>query len=174
MKYNREGTMYLSNSDTDPQTTVQSDTVLDISDIKTNTFVGNVYNELGNIFSQETILFIGFGMGVTLFSIDKIYFSTNYRDTENPSRNLSFYNSRTDQSTFHIVPTLQFHTGLDFNTNDRGIFGIKFTASYIGLVAYSDTYSIHPMQNIDSNFSFQEGFSETIALKAAFFIKWRR
>ena len=133
-----------------------------------------MYSEFGNIFFEEAVSFIGAGMGVVLFSIDKIHFSTKYQDTANPSRDLSSYNSRSDQSIFHIVPSLQLHTGLYFNTSDKIRYGIKFTISHIGSIGYNGIYSTHPMQNVDPNFSFSEGFSDAIDWRAVFVVKWMR
>ena len=173
LKYS-DGVMYSFNPDVNPQTTVLSDAMLNISNIRTNTLVGNIYSETRNVFSQETIHYIGIGMGVVFFDVDEIEFSTEYQDIENPLRDLSSYNSYTKQGTFHIVPTLQLHTGLDFNTDDKVIFGIKFTASIVGSIGYDGIYLTHPMQNIDPNFSFSEGFDEIASWRTAFVIKWRK
>ena len=106
MKYDRGENMYSSNSDINLQSTVQSNTTLNISDITTNAFIANVYSEFGDVFSQNATPFIGIGMGTVLFSVNEINFTTNYQDIANPSRDLSSYNSSTSHNVLRLVPTV--------------------------------------------------------------------
>ena len=179
MKYLKDS-VYSLNSDNDPETTILSNTTFSISDVNINTFVGNVYNDFGSMLFQGTNAYVGMGVGVTFFDVDKIYFSTNHLDMAADSlRDLSIYNSYSEESIFGLLPTLQLHAGLDINTDDRAIFGIKLTLSGTGsikdngeyLIHPKNIYVIHPIYDL-GRFSFTEGFTHIINGRVAFVIKW--
>ncbi len=141
-----------------PGNRVTSNSMTRIDDLTTRTLSVNAYYDFTDVFERITP-YVGVGLGVAFVEISGVHFSTDYRDPDNPSRNLSEFNSRQDADLSDTVFVGNFYAGTDYTLTDETLLGVKLTYSLMGDVEHTGTYSMHPMHTQDPAFTNNNAFS---------------
>ena len=100
--------------------------------------------------------YLGVGLGVAFVKISGVYFSSDYKDPSNPSKDLSFYNSRKDVDVTDTVFVGNLYAGTDYSLTDETLLGLKLTYSMMDDIENTAGYLYHP---VGPAFTSQESFS---------------
>ena len=150
---------------------VTSNGMARIDDLMTRTLSVNAYYDFTDAFERITP-YLGVGLGVAFVEIDGIHYSNDYKDPADPSRDLSFYNSRQDADLSDTVFVGNFYAGTDYSLTDETLLGVKLTYSIMGDVEHTGTYSKHPMHVQDPAFTNTNTFSGPRQLSVMFTVKY--
>ena len=142
----------------DENNKVESNGMARIDDLTTRTLSLNAYYDFLDTLPRITP-YLGVGLGVAFVKVSGVYFSSDYKDPSDPSRDLSFYNSRkeTDESDTVLVGNL--YAGTDYSLTDETLLGLKFTYSIMDDVEDTGGYSYHPVHQANPAFTSHESFS---------------
>lgn len=135
---------------------VASNGMARIDDLTTRTLSFNAYYDFLDTVPMMTP-YLGVGLGVAFVKISGVYFSSDYKDTKDPSRDdLAFYNSRRDVDVTDTVLVGNLYAGADYSLTDETLLGLKFTYSMMDDVEHTGGYLYHP---VGTNFTAHENFS---------------
>ena len=154
-----------------PRNNVTSNGMARIDDLTTRTLSVNAYYDFTDAFERITP-YLGVGLGVAFIEIDGIHYSNDYKDQADPSRDLSFYNSRQDADLSDTVFVGNFHAGADYSLTAETLLGVKLTYSLMGDLEHPGTYSKHPVHAQDPAFSNINTFSGPRQLSVMFTVKY--
>ena len=153
------GITYLDGRDPYPQNKkVMSNSMARIDDLTTRTLSFNAYYDFLDTLPMITP-YLGVGLGVAFVEISGVYFSSDYKDTSNPSNDLSFYNSRKDSDESDTVLVGNLYAGADYSLTDETLLGLKFTYSMMDDVEDTGGYLYHPVHEDNPAFTSHENFS---------------
>ncbi len=131
--------------------TIAFNVYYDFPDLLSN--VPNPFNTMTNPFERLTP-YVGVGLGVAFVKIDGVRFETDYRNLLTGSdKDLKHLNSVQNVDMSDTVILAKVHAGADYSLTDETLLGMKLTYSIMDDAESSNTYSDHPMFDIDSNFS---------------------
>ena len=153
-----DGRLDPSPAEDSPRNNVTSNSMARIDDLTTRTLSVNAYYDFTNVFERITP-YVGVGLGVAFVEIAGLHFSSDYKDSSNPSRDLSFYNSRQDADMSDTVFVGNLYAGTDYSLTEDTLLGVKLTYSIMDDVEYRGDYAMHPMHEQDANFSNHTTFS---------------
>lgn len=135
---------------------IRSNSMARIDDLTTRTLSFNAYYDFLDTLPRITP-YLGVGLGVAFVKISGVHFSSDYKDTKDPSRDdLSFYNSRRDVDVTDTVLVGNLYAGTDYSLTDETLLGLKFTYSMMDDVEHTGGYLYHP---VGTNFTAHENFS---------------
>ena len=142
----------------DENNKVVSNGMARIDDLTTRTLSLNAYYDFLDTLPRITP-YLGVGLGVAFVKVSGVYFSSDYKDPSDPSRDLSFYNSRkeTDESDTVLVGNL--YAGTDYSLTDETLLGLKFTYSIMDDFEDTGGYLYHPVHEDNPAFTSHESFS---------------
>lgn len=129
-----------------------------IDDITTRTLSFNAYYDFLDTLPMMTP-YLGVGLGVAFVKISGVYFSSDYKDTHDPSQDLSRYNSRKDSDESDTVLVGNLYAGADYSLTDETLLGLKFTYSMMDDVEDTGGYLYHPVHEENPAFTSHESFS---------------
>ena len=155
------GITYLNGRQTYPRpegNTVVSNSMARIDDLTTRTLSFNAYYDFLDTLPMITP-YLGVGLGVAFVKISGVYFSSDYKDPDNPARDLSFYNSRKDSDESDTVLVGNLYAGADYSLTDETLLGLKFTYSMMDDVEDTGNYLYHPVHEDNPAFTSHENFS---------------
>lgn len=142
-----------------PGNRVTSNFVSTIDDFLTRTVSLNAYYDFTAAFDRITP-YLGIGLGAAFAEVSGVYYSTNYQDLADPSRDLSFYDSSQDTDMTDTVLFGSIHAGADYSLSDRILAGLKLTWSIMDDIKYTGSYSYHPVHSEDPDFANHTTFSD--------------
>ncbi len=155
------GITYLDGRQTYPRpegNSVASNSMARIDDLTTRTLSFNAYYDFLDTLPMITP-YLGVGLGVAFVEISGVYFSSDYKDPGNPSRDLSRYNSRKDSDESDTVLVGNLYAGADYSLTDETLLGLKFTYSMMDDVEDTGGYLYHPVHEENPAFTSHENFS---------------
>lgn len=152
------GITYLDGRDLYPQNKVMSNSMARIDDLTTRTLSFNAYYDFLDTLPMITP-YLGVGLGVAFVEISGVYFSSDYKDTSDPSNDLSRYNSRKDSDESDTVLVGNLYAGADYSLTDETLLGLKFTYSMMDDVEDTGGYLYHPVHEENPAFTSHENFS---------------
>ena len=129
-----------------------------IDDLRTRTLSLNAYYDFTNPSSRLTP-YVGVGLGVAFVEVSGLFFSADYRDLSDPSRDLSFFNSAQDTDFFDTVLVGHLHAGADYSLTDDTLLGVKLTYSTMDDLQQTNHYLYHPVHALDPDFNNITEFS---------------
>ncbi len=141
-----------------PGNRVTSNSMTRIDDLTARTLSVNAYYDFTDIFERFTP-YVGVGLGVAFVEISGVHFSTDYQDPDDPSRDLSAFNSRQDADLTDTVFAGHFYAGTDYSLTDETLLGVKLTYSMMGDLEHTGNYQLHPMHAQDPAFTNNNTFS---------------
>ena len=142
-----------------PGNRVTSNFVSTIDDFLTRTVSLNAYYDFTGTFDRVTP-YLGIGLGAAFIEVSGVYYSINYQDLADPSRDLSFYDSSQDTDMTDTVLFGSIHAGADYSLSDRVLAGLKLTWSVMDDIKYTGSYSHHPAHREDPDFANHTTFSD--------------
>ncbi len=150
---------------------VTSNSMARIDDLTTRVLSLNAYYDFTNVFARITP-YLGVGLGVAFVEISGLHFSTDYQDLSDPSRDLSFYNSRQDVDLSDTVFMGNVYAGTDYSLTDETLLGVKLTYSMMDDVDATGRYSTHPAHREDPGFINHNTFSGPRQFSVMFTMKY--
>ena len=124
------------------------------------------------MFHPRITPYLGVGLGVAFAELSDVYYSTNYEDLADPSRDLSFYNSYKDADMWDTVIVGHFHVGTDYHLTDTILAGVKFTYAMMDDLDDRAGYRAHPVHRENPDFRFNEHFSSPHQYSVMFTLKY--
>lgn len=137
---------------------IRSNSMARIDDLTTRTLSFNAYYDFLDTLPTITP-YLGVGLGVAFVKISGVYFSSDYKDQNNPSQDLSRYNSRKDSDESDTVLVGNLYAGADYSLTDETLLGLKFTYSMMDDVEDTGGYLYHPVHEENPAFTSHENFS---------------
>ena len=174
MKQNFRGIALLDGRPDTPENpalddSVQSNSMAGIDDLTTRTLSLNAYVDFPGVFERLTP-YLGVGLGVAFVEIEGLYFSSDYQDASDPTRDLSEYNGLQDEDVSDTVLLGNFHAGADYSLTDETLLGVKLTYSLMDDVEYKGSYQAHYIDGLTNltTFSGLSQFSAMFTVKYLF------
>lgn len=150
---------------------VTSNTMTRIDDLTTRTLSLNAYYGFTEVLGRITP-YLGIGLGVAFAEVSGVHFSTDYQDLSNPSRDLSFYNSRQDNDISDAVLLGNLYAGTDYSLTDETLLGLKLTYSIMDNIKHTGGYSEHPVHRENPDFTNHNKFSGPDQWSVIFTVKY--
>lgn len=142
----------------DLKNNISSNSMARIDDLTTRTLSFNAYYDFLDTLPMMTP-YLGVGLGVAFVKISGVYFSSDYKDTSDPSNDLSRYNSRKDSDESDTVLVGNLYAGADYSLTDETLLGLKFTYSMMDDVEDTGGYLYHLVHKDNPAFTSHENFS---------------
>ena len=137
---------------------VASNATARIDDLTARTLSLNAYYDFTDIFPRVTP-YLGVGVGVAFVEISGLFFSADYRDLSDPSRDLSFFNSAQDADFSDTVLVGHLYAGADYSLTDDTLLGVKLTYSTMDDLEQTGHYLYHPAHTFNPDFTNHNNFS---------------